>query len=79
MSLIIQDLHVSIAEREIVRGLSLEVEQGKVPIFEPGLPALIAKNVAAGRLRFTTERLLISARPMRCPGRLFLPVIDRRD
>lgn len=32
-----------------------ELEEGRVPIFEPGLPSLIAKNVAAGRLRFTTE------------------------
>ena len=32
-----------------------DLEGGKVPIFEPGLPALIAKNVEAGRLRFTTD------------------------
>ncbi len=32
-----------------------DLEQGRVPIYEPGLPALIAKNVAAGRLRFTTD------------------------
>ncbi len=32
-----------------------DLERGLVPIFEPGLPALIAKNVAARRLRFTTD------------------------
>lgn len=32
-----------------------DLEQGKVPIYEPGLPALITKNVSAGRLRFTTD------------------------
>jgi len=32
-----------------------DLRQGKVPIYEPGLPALITKNVSAGRLGFTTE------------------------
>jgi UDPglucose 6-dehydrogenase len=31
------------------------LKQGEVPIFEPGLDALIAKNTAAGRLSFTTN------------------------
>ena len=32
-----------------------DLEQGKIPIYEPGLPALITKNVASGHLSFTTD------------------------
>src|SRR3954454_17047558 len=31
------------------------LSQGKVPIYEPGLDTLVQKNMAEGRLRFTTE------------------------
>jgi len=31
------------------------LEAGKMPIFEPGLDTLVATNVAAGRLKFTTD------------------------
>lgn len=31
------------------------LESGEVPIYEPGLDAMMARNVAAGRLRFTTD------------------------
>ena len=32
-----------------------QLERGKMPIYEPGLAGLVAANVAAGRLSFTTE------------------------
>ncbi|MCM5703402.1 UDP-glucose dehydrogenase family protein [Larsenimonas salina] len=31
------------------------LEQGEIPIFEPGLTPMVERNVSAGRLRFTTD------------------------
>ncbi len=46
-------VHVTCVDKDAgkIRGL----QQGKVPIYEPGLDALVANNMRAGRLAFTTE------------------------
>jgi UDPglucose 6-dehydrogenase len=41
---------VDLSEDKIAR-----LQRGEVPIFEPGLEALMARNVEAGRLTFTTD------------------------
>src|SRR6266508_913721 len=46
------------------------LRNGEIPIFEPGLDALIASNVEAGRLSFATE----SAAAIRAADAVFLAV-----
>lgn len=43
-------LCVDIDEKKIA-----ELNRGKLPIYEPGLTEMVARNVASGRLRFTTD------------------------
>jgi UDPglucose 6-dehydrogenase len=47
-----------------------QLQSGTMPLFEPGLDALVARNVEAGRLSFTTE----SAAPVRAADAIFLAV-----
>ena len=47
-----------------------DLQNGKIPIFEPGLDALVASNVEAGRLSFATE----SAAAIRAADAIFLAV-----
>ncbi len=46
------------------------LEKGEIPIFEPGLDALVARNVREGRLKFTTE----SAQAVREAEAVFIAV-----
>jgi UDPglucose 6-dehydrogenase len=47
-----------------------QLQNGTVPLFEPGLDALVARNVEAGRLSFTTE----TAPAARAADAIFLAV-----
>src|ERR1700730_17095558 len=47
-----------------------ELQNGTMPIFEPGLDAIVASNVKAGRLSFATE----SAAAIRDADAIFLAV-----
>ena len=45
--------HVTCVDKDA--GKIAALERGEMPIFEPGLSDLVERNVAGGRLRFTTE------------------------
>jgi UDPglucose 6-dehydrogenase len=45
--------HVTCVDKDEAKIAALQ--QGQIPIFEPGLDALVAANVKAGRLDFTTD------------------------
>ena len=47
-----------------------QLRNGAIPIFEPGLDALVASNVEAGRLSFTTD----TAAAVRAAAAVFLAV-----
>src|SRR5262245_46338624 len=47
-----------------------QLQNGTIPLFEPGLDALVARNVEAGRLSFTTE----TAPAARAADAIFLAV-----
>lgn len=45
--------HVTCVDNDAAKVAALE--RGEIPIYEPGLEQLVSRNVAAGRLRFTTD------------------------
>jgi UDPglucose 6-dehydrogenase len=49
------DLGNNVLCLDVDSGKIAVLQQGGVPIYEPGLDAVIQRNVAAGRLRFTTD------------------------
>ena len=49
------DLGHDVVGIDVSESLVDSLSRGEAPIFEPGLPELLSGNVAAGRLRFTTD------------------------
>ena len=58
---------VSCVDQEAAKIAGLR--RGEMPIYEPGLAALVAANVAAGRLSFTTDLAAAWRVRMRCSSR----------
>ncbi|MCA9661372.1 MAG: UDP-glucose/GDP-mannose dehydrogenase family protein, partial [Myxococcales bacterium] len=46
---------------DIDEGKIAALERGEVPIYEPGLDALVSHNLEAGRLRFTSDNRVAAA------------------
>ena len=60
--------HVTCVDKDA--GKIAALQRGEIPIYEPGLDDLVAANVQAGRLRFTTDlEGAGGARPTRCSSR----------
>ena len=49
------ELGHTVVVRDIIPKRIEALRRGEVPIYEPGLEPMIARNVAAGRLKFTTD------------------------
>ncbi|MGQ9457533.1 MAG: 3-hydroxyacyl-CoA dehydrogenase NAD-binding domain-containing protein, partial [Anaerolineae bacterium] len=49
------DLGNRVVTLDIDEGKIAKLQQGVMPIYEPGLEEMVRRNMAAGRLRFTTS------------------------
>ena len=51
----VADLGFDVLGMDVDEGKIAKLAAGEVPFYEPGLPELLQKNLATGRLRFTTD------------------------